>query len=70
MNNTTIAISKEVRDKVIEFGSKGETYSEIIERLVKSARERQLHDILFNEKGFISIKEAMAEAEKKWPKSK
>lgn len=70
MNNTTIAISKEVRDKVIEFGSKGETYSEIIERLVKSARDRQLHDILFNEKGFISIKEAMAEAEKKWPKSK
>ena len=70
METTTIAITREVRDKIQEFGNKGETYSEILLKLYKSAKERQLHDILFNEKGFISIEEAMAEAEKRWPKSK
>lgn len=70
METTTIAVTRDVRDKIQEFGNKGETYSDIIEKLIKSAQERQLHDILFNEGGFISIEEAMAEAKKRWPKSK
>lgn len=70
METTTIAVTREIKEKISEFGNKGETYSDIIEKLIKSAQERQLHDILFNERGFISIEEAMAEAEKRWPKSK
>ncbi len=70
METTTIALSKELKNKISEFGVKGETFSMILERLLKSAHERLLSDVLFNEEGFIPIEEAMAEAKRKWPKSK
>ena len=68
MNNTTIAITKDVKEGIIELGNKGETYSEILKRLLKSARERQLHDLLMNEEGTISIEEALTNAKKRWQK--
>ena len=70
METTTIALTKELKEKISEFGNKGETFSDILQRLYNSAVQRQLHDFLFNEKGFIPIEQAIAEAEKKWPKSK
>ena len=70
MEHTTIAIKKDLKEKIMEFATKKESYSDVIERLLESAKERQLNDILFNEKGFIPIEQAMAEARKKWPKSK
>jgi predicted CopG family antitoxin len=66
MENTTIAITKDVKEGIIELGNKGETYSEILRRLLKSARERRLHDILMNEEDTISIKEALTKAKKRW----
>ena len=69
MENTTIAIPKNLKEQMQEFGSKGETYSEIISRLIKSAKERQLHDLLMNEEGTISIDEGRKELNKKWPRS-
>jgi predicted CopG family antitoxin len=68
METTTIAITKEVKENIIEFGNKGETYSEILKRLLKSARERQLHDLLMNEEETVSIENALANAKKKWQK--
>lgn len=68
MENTTIAITKDVKEGIIELGNKGETYSEILRRLLKSARERQLHDLLMNEDDTISIEEALTNAKKKWQK--
>ena len=68
METTTIAISKEVKEEIMEFGNKGETYSDIIRKLIKSARERQLHDLLMDEKDSISIDEALAKAKKRWSK--
>lgn len=68
MENTTIAITKDVKEGIIELGNKGETYSEILKRLLKNARERQLHDLLMNEEGTISIEEALTKAKKRWPK--
>ena len=70
MENTTIAVTNEIRDKIKEFGNKGETYSEIIEKLIESAKKRQLQDLLMDNKNTISVKQARAEANKKWPKSK
>ena len=70
MENTTIAITRDVKERIIELGNKGETYSEILKRLLKSARERQLHDLLMNEEGTISIEDARKELNKKWPRSK
>jgi len=70
MENTTIAVSNKVKERIKEFGSKGETYSEIIDRLLESAIKRQLHDLLWDEKDTISIEEARRRIEKKWPRSK
>ncbi len=70
MEMTTIAVTKELKNKISEFGNKGETFSNILLRLYNNAAERQLQDLLYNEEGFIPIEQAMAEAEKRWPKSK
>ena len=56
--NTTIAISNNIRDELKEFGMKGETYNIVIERLLKSAKERQLQELLMDESECITISEA------------
>ena len=68
METTTIAIPKNLKEEIQEFGSKGEKYSEIIERLIKSAKERQLQDLLMDETNTISIGEALSNAKKQWQK--
>lgn len=68
METTTIAITKELKEKIVEFGSKGESYSEIIARLIKSAKERQLRDLLMDEEDTTLIEEALAKAKKRWRK--
>ncbi|MEK6964387.1 MAG: hypothetical protein AABX70_08245 [Nanoarchaeota archaeon] len=64
--NTTISISKETRDKIKEFGSKAQSYDEIVLNLYKSAKERQLQDILFSEENTSEVKDALERAKKKW----
>lgn len=66
--NTTISVSVEVRDKIREFGDKGESYSDILERLYKSAKERQLHDLLFDEKDTVNVRQALESSKKRWQK--
>ncbi|RJQ15935.1 hypothetical protein C4573_07330 [Candidatus Woesearchaeota archaeon] len=66
--NTTIAISQNIRDQIKEFGSKGETYDEILARLLHSAKERQIQDILMDTSDCVPIEKALAEAKKKWQK--
>lgn len=58
--NTTISISEETRDKIKEFGSKGETYTDILNKLYKSAKDRQLQDLLMSEENCLTIAEAKA----------
>jgi len=62
--NTTIAISTSIRDQIKEFGIKGETYDDILLRLLNSAKERQLQELLMDETGCITIKEARARLNK------
>jgi predicted CopG family antitoxin len=66
METTTIALRKDVKDKVVELGNKGETYSDIILRLIESAKKRQLQDLLMDEKDTVPIEEALERAKKKW----
>ncbi len=68
MEKTTIAIGKDVKEQMDEFGYKGETYSDIIARLIKSVKQRQLHDLLMSEEGTIPIEEALTNAKKQWQK--
>ena len=66
MENTTIALPKKLKQDIGEFGLKGERYSDIIERLLKSAKERQLQELLMDETGTTSVKEALDKAKKRW----
>ncbi len=68
MENTTIAITRSIQEKINEFGNKGETYSEIIARLIDSAKKRQLYDLLMNEENTVSIEEAITNSKNRWQK--
>ena len=66
MEMTTIAVSRDVRDEIKEFGSKGESYDQILLKLVKSTKERQLQELLLDEKDTVLVKDALAKAKEKW----
>jgi predicted CopG family antitoxin len=66
MKNTTIALNRKVKEELQQFGTKGESYSDIVYKLLKSAKERQINDILMDETDTISAKEALAKAKKRW----
>lgn len=68
METTTIALRKDVREKIVEFGNKGETYPDIILRLIESAKQRQLQDLLMSEENTSTIDEALFRAKKRWQK--
>ncbi|MEK6908743.1 MAG: hypothetical protein AABX23_01685 [Nanoarchaeota archaeon] len=68
MENTTIALSNEIKDQIKEFGNKGETYSQILAKLIASAKKRQLQDLLMDEEDTISIDEAIENSKKRWQK--
>ncbi len=55
---TTILISKQTRDKIKELGKKGETYTEIIDRMYKELKIKESVDTLMNTKGYMTITEA------------
>lgn len=63
--NTTISISKDLRDKIKKFGNKGDTYTDILNKLYKSAKERELHDLLMNDDDCIPIETALKRAKER-----
>ena len=66
--NTTISISKETKEQIIEFGDKGETYDDILTRILTNVKERQLQYIFMNEKDTVTVKDALNRAKQKWLK--
>ena len=64
--NTTIAISTDIRNQIKEFGNKGETYEEILQRLLQGAKDRQLQELLMDSEDCVNIDEAIERAKKKW----
>jgi len=67
---TTIQISEEMKNKIASFGSKSETYEQILRRIYEMAIKTQLRDFLMSSKDTVTIEEARKEVEKKWPRSK
>ena len=65
---TTIAIPEELKQELIGFGSKGETYADIVQRLLTSAKERQLQELLMDESDCVPMGEALTKARKRWQK--
>ena len=44
MNRTTIPVSKEIRDQLRQLASKGETYDDVLRRLIEDAEPRLLYE--------------------------
>ncbi len=65
---TTIAITKDIKDKISEFGNKGETYLDILVKIYNVAKRTQLRDILMDETSTISAEEALENAKDRWLK--
>lgn len=71
METTTIQLSKETKEQISSFGTKGESYDKILKRIYSLAvKEHLRHFLMDNDEGFISIEEARKELNKKWPRSK
>lgn len=69
MRNTTIHISNEMKEKIRNFESENKTDDIIIRKIYALAVKANLRKFLSSE-GCISIEEARAEANKKWPQNK
>jgi predicted DNA-binding protein len=69
MENTTIQLSKETKEKLASFGMKGESYDVILNRIYSFAVKEQVREFLMDVEGYITIDEARKELERKWPKS-
>ena len=67
MDMTTIAIPQKLKREVMELGNKGETYSDILARVLEAARQKMLYDILMSDENTITIDEAIAEHKRRWP---
>ena len=68
MENTTTDVRMDVKEKMKNFGNKGETYSDIILKLIEIARERQLQSLLMGERDTVPIEDALSNAKKRWRK--
>lgn len=67
--NTTIQLSKETKELIGTFGTKEDTYDEILRRMYKLAVKEQMNEFLMSSKNDIPIDEAITRAKKKWSKS-
>ena len=70
MGITTIQLSNEMKKKIAAFGTKEETYEQILERIYDLAFRENLNRFMMSSEGFISLDEFEKEVKKKWPKSK
>ena len=63
---TTITISEDVKNDLIEFGSKGEIYNQVLRKILNDVKERQLEIILMDDKDCVPIEAALERAKKRW----
>ncbi|MFH1376943.1 MAG: hypothetical protein ABIH25_04885 [Candidatus Woesearchaeota archaeon] len=67
---STIQLSNETKSLICTFGTKEDTYEDIIKRLYKLAIKEQLREFLMSSKNTISLEEARQKHNKRWQKSK
>ena len=66
--NTTIQINKDTKDLISSFGSKEDTYEDIIKRMYNLAVKEQLREFLLSSEDTISIEEAKRIHINRWSK--
>jgi hypothetical protein len=67
-NMSTIQLSKETKELISSFGSKEDTYEDIIKKMYSLAVKEHLREFLMNTDDCISIDDAIKEAKKRWQK--
>ena len=65
---TTIQISEETKQLIGTFGTKGDTYEVILQRMYRMAVKEQLQEFLLSAENSFPIDEAIARAKKRWRK--
>ncbi len=65
--NTTIQISQKTKELISTFGTKEDTYEDIVKRMYELAIKEQLREFLMSTEGYVPIEDAIKEAERKWP---
>lgn len=66
--NSTIQLSVETKHLISTFGTKEDTYEEIIKRMYDLATKEQLREFLLSSNDAIPIDEAIRRAKKEWQK--
>ena len=65
---STIQLSKETKSLISTFGSKEDTYEDIVKRMYKLAVKEQLRELLMSSENTISIDEARKRHKQRWQK--
>jgi len=65
---TTIQLTEETKELIGTFGTKNETYEDIIRRMYELAVKEQLREFLLSSENTIPIDEAIRRAKKRWQK--
>jgi len=68
--NSTIQLSAETKQLISTFGTKEDTYEDIIKRMYELAVKEQLKEFLMSSENTLSLAEARRELVKKWPRLK
>lgn len=65
---STIQLSAETKQLISTFGTKENTYEDIIKRMYDLATKEQLRQFLLSSEDSIPIDEAIRRAKKAWPR--
>ena len=65
---TTIQLSEETKALIATFGTKEDTYEDILKRMYGLAAKEQLREFLMSSENTISLDEARKRLAKRWPK--
>ncbi|MDP3728755.1 MAG: hypothetical protein Q8R18_04855 [bacterium] len=65
---TTIQIEEETKELISTFGSKKDSYDDIVRRMYRMAVKEQLREFLFSSEKAIPIDKAIKRAKEKWQK--
>ena len=63
---TTIQLDKSTKNLLNSFGTKEDTYEDIIKRMYKMAVKEQLREFLMSSKDTITLEEARKRHAKRW----
>jgi hypothetical protein len=68
--NSSIQLSKETKALISTFGTKEDTYEDIILRMYKLAAKEHVRQFLMSSENTITLEEARRRHLQRWPKSK